>query len=356
MSKLRDTYLATTSGERRGPLAALARAALLGASGPYAAVMASRNRLYDAGILRRVRVPVPVIVVGNLSTGGTGKTPCVEAIARFYRERDVRVAIVSRGYGSETGNNDEAMVLEENLPDVPHLQGADRVAQALTAVQELESELLILDDGFQHRRLHRDLDIVLLDATQPYFEQHLLPRGPLREPARQLHRAGVVVLTRCDQATVESVSEQRCRLARLVPDGIAVEAVHVAIELIGSDGRTAALDTVRGQSVFAFCGLGNPAAFRRTLADLGANVVEFVTFPDHHGYTREDVAALARRAGQLPSGGLALTTQKDFVKLRAAELGGRPLWAVRVGLRFREGEDRLHGLLARFLPERGGDE
>ncbi|HEY1186298.1 MAG TPA: tetraacyldisaccharide 4'-kinase, partial [Gemmata sp.] len=137
------------------------------ASGPYGLAARTRNALFDRGWKRTHRAPVPVVSVGNLTLGGTGKTPCVEWVARFFREREVQVTILSRGYGSAGGQNDEALVLEDNLPDVPHLQGADRVALAATAVEELEAELLVLDDGFQHRRLHRDLDIVLIDATRP---------------------------------------------------------------------------------------------------------------------------------------------------------------------------------------------
>src|SRR5207244_12530469 len=128
--------------------------------------------------------------------GGTGKTPCAEFVARFFRQLDLRVALLSRGYGSQAGRNDEALVLEENLPDVPHLQGPDRAALAQVAVEELDSEILVLDDGFQHRRLHRDLDIVLIDATCPWGYGHLLPRGLLREPISSLKRAHVAMLTR----------------------------------------------------------------------------------------------------------------------------------------------------------------
>jgi tetraacyldisaccharide 4'-kinase len=148
-------------GERRGWWAAMQRGGLQLASVPYGGVVRLRNWLFDKGWKRSARPAVPVVSVGNLTLGGTGKTPCVEYVAKFYRRHDVRVAILSRGYGSDNGRNDEAMVLEQNLPDVPHLQGADRVALAHVAVEELESQLVILDDGFQHRRLARDLDLVL---------------------------------------------------------------------------------------------------------------------------------------------------------------------------------------------------
>lgn len=347
----RATYEAITTGQRRGPAATAARAALWWARLPYGVAVSVRNRLFDAGVRNSTRVPVPVVVVGNLTVGGTGKTPCVEYVARHYRERGVAVAILSRGYGVAAGPNDEALVLEENLPDVPHLQGADRVEMALKAVEELEGELLILDDGFQHRRLARDLDIVLLDATRPVDCEYLLPRGTLREPLGGLRRARVAVLTRCDQATAESVARQRAMLARRFPHLHVAEAVHAPVELVSADGRTAGLDLVRGRSALAFCGLGHPAAFRSTLTQLGAAVTEFVPFADHHPYTRDDVERLRMLAAKLPADGLALTTQKDFVKLRLGDLAGRPLWAVRVGLQVRSGEAELLAMLDGLIPQ-----
>src|SRR5262249_52484570 len=154
-----------------------------------------RNKLFDIGWKKAHRAAVPVVNVGNLTLGGTGKTPCVEYVAGLYRKQGLRVAILSRGYGSEGGRDDEAMLLEGNLPDVPHLQDRDRVAIAATAVEELESEVLVLDDGFQHRRLARELDIVLIDATNPWGFGYLFPRGALREPIGSLKRAHAVMLT-----------------------------------------------------------------------------------------------------------------------------------------------------------------
>src|SRR5262249_22828815 len=161
-----------------------------------------------------------------------GKTPCVEHVAAFYRALGLRVAIVSRGYGAEGGRNDEALVLEENLPDVPHLQGADRVALAGVAVEELESELLVLDDGFQHRRLARDVDVVLVDATAPWGYAGLLPRGLMREPASGLRRAGVVVLTRTDQVGHQELARLREQVRRIAPAAPLAESVHAPAVLI----------------------------------------------------------------------------------------------------------------------------
>lgn len=337
-----DRFHAMTRGETRGPAAALARAGLWWARLPYGAAVWARNRAFDRGWKKAVRVPVPVVSVGNLTLGGTGKTPVVEHVARFYRDLGLAVAVLSRGYGSAAGPNDEAMVLEENLPDVPHLQGRDRVELATTAVHELESEVLVLDDGFQHRRLARDLDVVLADTTRPLTDEHLFPRGLLREPLDGLRRAGVIVLTRCDQAGPESVARQREWLARRFPDKSIATAVHAPVGLVGVGEQTASVEELRGKPVGAFCGIGNPDAFRRTLADLGANVAAFRTFPDHHPYKRIDVDDLCAWALTLPADAVIATTQKDFVKLRLPDLGDRPLWAVRVGVQFLDGEPALY--------------
>ncbi|MBM3979411.1 MAG: tetraacyldisaccharide 4'-kinase [Planctomycetes bacterium] len=340
-------------GERRGPLALAARAGLRLASWPYGLGAWWRNRAYDRGRRAVHRAAVPVVSVGNLTLGGTGKTPCVEWVARFFRERDVQVAIVSRGYGAEQGRNDEAMVLEENLPDVPHLQDPDRIAAAGRAVEELESELIVLDDGFQHRRLHRDLDIVLIDATRPPARDHLFPRGTLRESASGLKRAGAILLTRCDQVPAGDVAALRQWLAARWPQTPVATAAHKPAELVGCDGATAPVESLAGKVVGAFCGIGNPYAFRKTLEALGATVTAFRAFPDHHAYTRADVDELTRWADALPAGAVLATTQKDWVKLRVPALAGRALWAVRIGLAVLDGEDALAAALERTLASGG---
>lgn len=333
-----EAFHALIRGERRGPFATLARCGLRAASVPYGFGVRVRNMMFDRGWKKIHRATVPVVSVGNLSLGGTGKTPCVEYVARFYRELGVQVAILSRGYGSEAGRNDEAMVLEENLPDVPHLQGPNRAALAETAVEELEAELLVLDDGFQHRRLHRDLDIVLIDATCPATRDRMFPRGTLREPMSSLRRAHVVMLTRCSQAS--NANELKRELEAKFPGKPIVMTDHRPSDLLRGE-ESEPLESLRGKPVGGFCGLGNPAAFRRTLEDIGASVADFRSFPDHHNYTRDDVNDLTAWANRLPADAAILTTQKDMVKLRITELAGRACFALRIGLDFREGEDEF---------------
>jgi len=342
-------WLALVRGERRGPIALLLRAVLRLASWPYGLGTRFRNGLFDRGWKSIHRATTPVVSVGNLTLGGTGKTPCVEYVASFYRDLGVQVAILSRGYGSEAGRNDEAMVLEENLPDVPHLQGRDRVELATTATEELEAELLVLDDGFQHRRLHRDLDVVLIDVTRPPTRDYLFPRGTLRESARSLRRAGAIVLTRCDQVPAAELEAIRAWLSQRFPGKPVATTEHGPTELLGGEEPEPA-SSLNGRSVAAFCGIGNPTAFRRTIEGLGARVVNFRSFPDHHAYSRADVDELNRWAETLPPDVLIATTQKDWVKLRMPDLAGRPLRAVRIGLTFRSGQAEFDAELRRIAP------
>lgn len=346
----RSAYLRLIRGQTRGGWPVLARAGLHVASALYGAGVTVRNARYDRGWTQIHRADVPVVSVGNLTLGGTGKTPMVEWIARWYRQRSVRVAILSRGYGQAEGLNDEGRVLEENLPDVPHLQDPDRVALAQIATRELESQLIVLDDGFQHRRLGRDADVVLLDALEPFGLSHLFPRGLLREPIRSLRRADVVVLSRADLVTAEERAAIRAEAERHAGPLRWAEARHAPLDLIDCEGNASPLGALTHQSVAAFCGIGNPEGFRRTIEPLCGRILGLRVFKDHHAYSADDVASLERWATELGAN-LVLTTQKDLVKLRAGLLGPAPLRALRIGLELDAGGDIMDDVLARLLPD-----
>ena len=350
MSRIDEAaFLRLVRGETRGVLPSAARIGLGGIAGLYRSIVAARNLAFDRGWKASHRAEVPVVSVGNLTLGGTGKTPMVEWVSRWYRARGVRVAILSRGYGDSSGLNDEGRVLEENLPDVPHLQAPDRVDLARRAVEELESELLVLDDGFQHRRLARDLDLVLLDALDPFGLGRIFPRGLLREPVKSLRRAGVVVLSRADlvdEATRRLIRERAGRAAGPLRWA---EARHAPLDLIDAEGRSYSLSDADGRKVGAFCGIGNPEGFRRTLEGLGVEVSGFRAFPDHHPYEASDVADLTTWVRSLGIE-LTLTTQKDLVKLRTLNLGPAPLRALRIGLEVIDGAEVLDRALSALLP------
>lgn len=334
-----ERWRAVTHGEARDLRAWLWRRLLWWLRGPYALGVWWRNRRFDRG-RGVVHVPVPVLSVGNVTVGGTGKTPCVEYLAALVSELGLQVAILSRGYGSTSGTNDEAMLLEENVPHVPHLQGPDRVQMAGIALAELESEAFVLDDGFQHRRLARHWDLVLVDASDPWAGNYLLPRGGLREPKKNLRRAHAVLLTRCDSVSAEALAALEAEVRQLAPKALIAHAVHAPRELLNGT-TTEAVDALRGRTVAAFCGIGNPAAFRRTLDALGAVVHAWRTYPDHHAYTRSDVDELTAWAKSMPADVWLVTTQKDWVKLRIAELGQHSLWAVRIGMDIVHGREAL---------------
>lgn len=305
--------------------------------------MRVRNHCFDRGSIKSYTVGVPVISIGNLTLGGTGKTPLVEWVARNFCERGVPVSIVSRGYGAgEGGLNDEARELRLALPDVPHLQSTNRVEAARQAIKEFGAELILLDDGFQHRRLRRNLDIVLLDATEPFGFEHVFPRGTLREPLTGLARADVVMLSRADM--LESYARQvvRDRVARLAPQAVWCEVQHAPQELINASGDSTPLDTLRGKRIAAFCGIGNPAGFHHSVESLGVEVVAWREYPDHYSYSQDDIESLAQWADSAET---ILCTRKDLVKVQVATIGGIPLRSVGVQLQFSAGQSEFEAAL-----------
>lgn len=333
-------YRRLIRGETGGPLASLGRGGLALASCAYRFGVACRNLAFDRGWKPRHAAEVPVVSIGNITLGGTGKTPMVEWTARRLREHGPRVAILSRGYGRTEGLNDEGRLLDQNLPDVPHLQDRDRVRLAQIAVEELESQVLVLDDGFQHRRLARDLDIVLLDALDPFGQGRLFPRGLLREPIRSLRRADVVVLSRADLIAPSTRAQVRTLAERWAGPLAWAEVRQAPRDLIDSEGGSTGFEGLAGMRVAAFCGIGNPEGFQRTIEPLAGDLAGFRTFPDHHAYNASDISALASWVRDL-NAEVALTTQKDLVKLRALTLGTVPLRALRIGLEFLDGQDHL---------------
>ena len=339
------------SGRRQGVWASAVRGGLRICETPYALAMHLRNRRYDSKPAAVTKVAVPVISVGNLTLGGTGKTPVVEWIARWYRQQGVRVALVSRGYGAEkAGLNDEAMELEERLPDVPHLQDPDRVAMAQVAIDELEMQVIVLDDGFQHRRLGRDLDIVLIDALEPFGFEHVFPRGTLREPLTGLARADVVALSRADSIDAQQRQAIQQRVARLAPEALWCEIVHRPRRLINSRGEQQEFSVLENQTIAAFCGIGNPAGFEHTLDQCGFKLSSFRPFGDHHDYTREDIESLGQWANQ--SGAqVVVCTHKDLVKIQVPRLGEVPLWAVAIEAEFLSGQEEFEARLPAVAAE-----
>ena len=356
---MNDRLRELMSGEWRGPVPAALRAMLRAASVGYDLAVRNRNARFDRGV-GVARATVPVISIGNLTAGGTGKTPVVAFVANYLRARGANVAILSRGYRAtdSASGNDEALVLEHLCPGMPHLQRADRVSAAADAVERNAAQALVLDDGFQHRRLARDLDIVLIDATNPFGYWHLLPRGLLREPIESLRRADVVLLTRADAVAASAKAEIIGAIQRVAPHVPIVEVAFPAASLINASGERHPLDDLREMPVLAFCGIGNPAGFAATLANAGLRTAELIPFRDHHHYTPADLERISRRA-HARGVGAAVTTLKDLVKIAADVLpapSGVPLWALETACELRTNGEaltaRLDALLNRAVVSR----
>lgn len=329
-----EAFNRLVDGTARGVGPTLARLTLAGLSGPYGLVVACRNAAYDLGLLPTTQGPMPVISVGNLTLGGTGKTPLVAWLARAVAARDLRPAIVSRGYGAARGErSDEAAELAVLLPDVPHVANRDRIAGVRTAAAA-GAEIALLDDGFQHRRLARDLDIVAIDATNPFGGGRLFPRGLLREPLSGLARAQAVVLTRAAAVDARRRSDIRLELTRACRGAMPtvwVEAAHRPVRLRSATSETQPLERLANARVTAFAGIGNPAAFRTSLANLGATLIGFRAFPDHHAYSAADLDAIREWSAGLEAD-LVVTTLKDLVKVRTDRLGDIPLFALEIAM------------------------
>ncbi len=345
-----QNLIEVVSGQRRGLFATLTRFTLGLATPLYRAIVGWRNWRFDQAARHPGMPPiqiakVPVISVGNLTTGGTGKTPLVIWVARLLRSHNWRVAIVSRGYGAERNNgqtarNDEAIELEFRLPDVPHLQDPDRFRMAQTAVEELESQVIVLDDGFQHRQLHRELDIVLIDATNPFGFGRLLPRGLLREPLGSLQRADAIVLTRCELVEPGIRTEILAKLKSTNPVALLAQLRTRAHGWLQFDGRQFPLSKLHDESVFAFCGIGNPSGFFQTLTQLGFTVCQQQVFADHHHFSRQDLEEIAHAARATNASAL-VCTHKDLVKIGCNQIDGIPVLALLVEVEFLSGQAEL---------------
>ena len=316
---------AIISNTRRGPVTSLIRSLLAVAASFYALIIVLRNKLYDRGWLKSHKLSVPVVCVGNITAGGTGKTPMVIWLCRFFLARDIKPAILSRGYkADDEDGNDEIQLLRRTLPDVPVVIDSDRLRGGRTALADHQAQVLIMDDGFQHRRLRRDLDIVMIDCTCPFGYDYLLPRGLLREPKTQLHRADIAILSRCDLIEQNKLDELTRQIQQILDNTALTDKAtpkiiaHSRYEpnaLFTSDGEKNDLDRLRGKKVLAFCGIGNPLAFVATLRKLEIEVVREHIFDDHHCYTEQDCKFLRAIFTENDYDAM-VTTEKDWVKIK----------------------------------------
>ncbi|MHC4598746.1 MAG: tetraacyldisaccharide 4'-kinase [Planctomycetota bacterium] len=303
-----------------------------------------RNGAYSLGLLSSRHPGALVFSVGNLTVGGTGKTPAVEYLARLLSGMGRKPAVLSRGYGAKTpeGLSDEEAALSVEMKVYA---SPDRLRSARRALAE-GADCLILDDGFQHRRIRRDLDVLLIDALDPWGGGRLLPAGLLREPLSSARRADLILLTRSDLAGEPACNAVEETLSRIGVKAEVLRARHAPYRLLGDLGGPP--ESLRGMAVFLFCGVGNPGGFRSTAASLGVEIVGSVRFPDHHAYAPGDVKALASEAARIGAKTL-LTTSKDWGKVRDFPRGAMPLAVLDVRLELLEGVEKLKAAVAGVL-------
>lgn len=314
----------------------------------YAGALGLRNILFDQGLRKTHRAHVPVISVGNLTAGGTGKTPTVAAIVRRLIDHAFMPAVVMRGYRAEsTGGSDEQRELEQMLPGVPIIANPDRVAAAASIARDHpDVNVIVLDDGFQHRRIARDLDLVLIDATDPFGADHVLPAGLMRERPGNLRRADAVVVTRSDSVDKAALADIDARIARYHGSSPIAHAIHGWIRIV--DATDTPIDRP-GAHVHTLSGIGNPAAFIDQ-AGKTFRVVGSTVRPDHTAYTEDDLLHVVHEARDNGADAL-LTTPKDWVKLHPlveSTATDMPVWRPVVELGFVDGE----GMLTKLLIER----
>jgi tetraacyldisaccharide 4'-kinase len=385
-----QSYRKLISGQSSGFGACLLRFFLRIAAIGYSLAVRLRNFLYSKGLLKVHHVDSAVLCVGNITVGGTGKTPLVVWLCNLITQnpklktQNCRCAILTRGYKARAQENknfkDEIAILADSCPEAEVIVNPDRVAGAAEATDKSAAEVLIMDDGFQHRRLARDLDIVAIDVTQPFGYGKMLPAGLLREPVSSLKRAGAVVITRCDQVTEAQLNELEQKLQATNPDIVIAKSIHAAVSVkypepsvipakagIQKDNKKMdsclrracpVLDTgndnieqLKGKKVFAFCGIGNPDAFLNTIKNLGAELAGSKIYDDHYHYTDACLADISERAGELGAD-LILTTQKDWTKVISnskfpisKSKSPPPFAYLAIEIKFLSGEDKLTALI-----------
>jgi tetraacyldisaccharide 4'-kinase len=326
--------------------ARIARAALTPAAFLYGTVVRIRGAAYDRGVLQTHASVLPVLSIGNLSVGGTGKTPMAAWAAQRLRDSGSRPAILLRGYGG-----DETLVHAALNPDVPVIANADRVA-GVEAARAAGADVVILDDGFQHRRLRRTADWVLVAAESGLRARRLLPAGPLREPASALARAQMVVVTR-KSASVDDADSLSRELQAMVPQA-SVAVAHLAPSgLVNAiDGSSSSLEQLRGARMLAVAAIGAPDAFFGQLRATGVAELRTVSMRDHHEFTASDVDRLVREARGMDG---LVCTLKDAVKLAPQwSATAPPLWYVSQRAEIERGAQLLDDSLSTILSARAG--
>lgn len=311
----------------------------------YCAGLSGRKFFYKTGIKKTRKLPVKVISIGNLTLGGTGKTPAVIAVAGEAKKTGFRPCVLTRGYKGKVKGpclaggdkralltasqlGDEAYLIASRLKGVPVVKGNNRFLAGVHAMGELgvnAINMFILDDGFQHRALHRDHDILLIDASNPFGNGRLFPEGILREPVNEIARADTVIITKTNLACGETIKSVKNDVRRFCPEARIFTSFHRPLSLIGLSGNDKDIDSLKGREVYAFSGLAKNSDFVSMLDSHGARIKKFKSFRDHYHYRQQNMDEIKREAEELD----IITTEKDMVKLKSFNLP-KNLFALRI--------------------------
>lgn len=331
------------------------------ASKAYKGIMITRNWLYDRKLLNIYWPKTPVIAIGNLTTGGTGKTPTAIAIAKMTENHfHIKPAIILRGYKQSSKHpSDELLVYKNALPARPIIANADRQKAAKLAIKE-GAKVIIADDAFQHRRLGRDLNIVLIDAINPFDNRRLIPAGKLREPLSALRRADLLIITRANLVKTEDIEVIKKSLRAIcdLPIGI---SYNRPLYFITHTGDKVQINELKGKNVLAFAGIGQPDSFIRLLRQEGINIQGLIRFPDHKSYSTKDLVKIKDKSKSNGTRYLVCTV-KDMVKITSemlyeADIAPEDLLALQIELEFEKNTynmllDYMKNLLKEFSSER----
>ncbi|MGM0601830.1 MAG: tetraacyldisaccharide 4'-kinase [Bacillota bacterium] len=331
---MKEYLLNIICGRKKGLTASIIRIFLLFLSTIYYIIVKSRRFLYKKGILKNKKLNNKVISVGNITVGGTGKTPFTAFLIKKLKQNN-NITVISRGYGAEKKSKtpvqissggellcgpelsgDELYMLAEKIKNVNFIRAKDRYSGGLLAEKDGFSGFIILDDGFQHYQLDRDLDILLIDGKDPFSNKKLLPAGLLREPLSEINRADVIIITRTENLDTEEIEKLKKELKNFTDEKTPVFEAEIKNDIILTldSLQKHSLDFIKDKKVFAFCGIGRPEAFKNSLEKLNTDIVEFITFADHYSYEEEDLLSLVEKFHKSDAE-IMITTEKDSVKI-----------------------------------------
>lgn len=368
-----ESYLLSVARGRTGLIPAVLRGTMTALAPVYVAGLKTYLLPYNLGIRKRKRLPCPVLCIGNLTTGGTGKTPMTQTVCTLLRASGRKVVLLSRGYGgrhergcavvsdgqkvrlSAQDAGDEAYLLAKTLPDVPVIVGKDRRKTGTLAWNEFHPDVILLDDGMQFWQLHRDLDIVLLNACDPFDNGYTFPRGLLREPPSHLRRAGIIVLTNARHAGAEQLSTLTQTVHRLAPQRPVFTANLTPVALRAVAGKAEyPTDWLDGRRVAALSAIGNPSAFETMIGELGGVLAARFRFRDHQALSLPDMERIVQEACTAKAEAI-ITTEKDAVKMLPLK-GQLPVLALQVTMQIEGANEmmaHIESVLSAFQAEEG---